>query len=365
MITIGEICRSLEQMVPAALQEGYDNSGLQTGTLDRSATGVLLSVDVNEEVVEEAAGLGFNLIITHHPLIFTPLKRVSDGCPVQRTVVSAIKNDVTIYTLHTNLDSIYGGVSFKMAEKLQMTGCEVLSPLPRKLVKLVTFVPHNDIERVSEALFAAGAGHIGDYDSCSYQLSGEGTFRGGDNTNPHVGMRGELHREPEIRFETILPEYLASAVVRALKEAHPYEEPAYDIYPLLNEWDRAGLGAVGMLPQETTPEEFLKLLKETFGTPMLRYTTPAAKMIQRVALCGGVGVSLLRAAISQGADAFVTADIKYHQFAEAEGRVLLIDAGHWETERYSMEIVDGLLKEKFPNFARRFSGVRTNPVNYY
>jgi hypothetical protein len=252
-----------------------------------------------------------------------------------------------------------------MASKLGLIGPEVLAPVGEKLVKLVTFVPHDHLEKVREAVFTAGAGHIGNYDSCGYQLQGEGTFRGNDSTTPFVGTRGKLHREPETRLETIMPSFLTGKIIKALIETHPYEEPAFDIYPLLNEWNRAGLGCTGLLEKPLYVEEFLQLVKQTFGTQYLRYSGHRNQQIRKVALCGGAGVSLLREAASSGADAFVTGDIKYHQFADGERDLLIVDAGHYETEKFSMEIIYDLIIKKFPNFALRFSETITNPINFF
>jgi dinuclear metal center YbgI/SA1388 family protein len=364
-MTTGELCRYLEQQIPPALQESYDNSGLQTGSYEQNVTSILLTIDVNEEVVAEAVAKGCNLIISHHPLIFSPLKRVTSANPVQRTLIAAIKSSVSIYSAHTNLDSVYGGVSFKMASKLQLVDIAVLAPVSEKLVKLVTFVPNDHLEKVREAIFSSGAGHIGNYDSCSYQMQGEGTFRGNENATPFAGTRGTMHSEPEIRLETIMPSFITGKVVKALTEAHPYEEPAFDIYPLLNRWSRAGMGCSGSLKIPLDTDEFLNLVKQTFASQIVRYSGHRNKKIKKVAVCGGAGISLLKEAIASEADAFVTGDVKYHQFADAERDILLVDAGHYETEKFSMEIIYDLIIKKFPNFALRFSETITNPINYY
>ncbi|MBE0673197.1 MAG: Nif3-like dinuclear metal center hexameric protein [Bacteroidales bacterium] len=361
----GDICRYLDQVVPLSLQESYDNSGLQTGCYDDEAGAALLTIDVNEEVIAEAIGSGCNIVISHHPLIFAPLKRISDHDSTQRTLMAAIRNNITVYSVHTNLDSLYGGVSFRMAEKLGMVNVEVLSPASGKLVKLVTFIPEGHLDRVREAIFAAGAGHVGNYDHCGYHTTGEGSFRGNEKTNPFAGRAGEVHHEPEARFETILPAYLVSPVVRALIDAHPYEEPAFDLYPLSNHWERAGMGCKGEFREPLPEDQFLELCKTVFSPVCLRHTTLIGKPVKKVALCGGAGAYLLDDAIRAGADAFVTGDVKYHQFAGAEKRILFVDAGHYETEKYSMHIIYDLLIKKFPNFALRFSETRTNPINCY
>jgi dinuclear metal center YbgI/SA1388 family protein len=364
-MTVGDICKHIDEQIPVALQESYDNSGLQTGSYDSTLTSVLLTIDVTEKVIEEAVSKQCNLIISHHPMIFSPLKRVTDSSPVQRMVVAAIQNGIAIYSAHTNLDSVYGGVSFKMASKLGLTNREVLSPVSDKLVKLVTFVPPDHLERVKQAIFEAGAGHIGDYDSCGFQIPGEGSFRGNEKSNPFAGTRGQLHYENEIRFETILPSFLTGRVVKALIATHPYEEPAFDLYPLLNKWNRAGMGCIGMVESPISADVLLARVKSLFSAEVLRYSGNSAKQLQRIAVCGGSGITLLPDAIAAGADAFITGDIKYHQFFEAQQNILLVDAGHFETEKFSMEIIYDLIIKKFPNFALRFSESITNPINYF
>lgn len=362
---ISEICGWLDKAVPLALQESYDNSGLQTGFPDDEAAAALLTVDVTEEVIDEAVTRGCNLVISHHPLIFSPVKRILPSHPNQRTLISAIKNNISVYSAHTSLDSVNGGVSHRMAARLGLTGVKVLAPVKGKLVKLVTFVPPSHLNSVSDAVFAAGAGNIGNYDSCAFNLRGEGTFRGNDQSSPFTGKKGELHTEPEVRFETILPSYSVSAAVKALLTSHPYEEPAFDLYPLLNEWNQTGMGVTGLLEREMSQREFLKFCKKVFGADCIRHSPVVNRKVKKAALCGGAGASLLSDAIASGADAFVTADVKYHQFAEAAGEILLIDAGHYETEKFSVEILYELLIKKFPNFALRFSETGTNPINCF
>jgi dinuclear metal center YbgI/SA1388 family protein len=361
----GDILRYLDRQIPPALQEGYDNSGLQAGNPDDEAVAALVTIDVTEDVVDEAFKHGCNIIISHHPVIFSPLKRVSTGTTAERIVMSALRKGITIYSAHTSLDSVHGGVSFRMAGKLGLKDVEVLSPVRDKLVKLVTFLPHDHLERVRDALFSAGAGHIGNYDRCGFHAEGSGSFRGSEETSPFVGEKGEMHSEPEARFETILPSFLTGQVVKALLTVHPYEEPAFDLYPLLNEWKGAGLGCVGTLEPEMDERSFLELCKKIFSPCCLRHTSLKGSSVKRVALCGGAGFQLFRDAMAAGADAFVTGDVKYHQFAEAAGRLLLVDAGHYETEKYSTEIIYELLIKKFPNFALRFSETNTNPINCY
>ncbi|MBM3420951.1 MAG: Nif3-like dinuclear metal center hexameric protein [Bacteroidetes bacterium] len=362
---IEEICRYLDEKIPPALQENYDNCGVQAGNTGDEATAALITIDVNEEVLTEAVSKDCNLVISHHPLIFSPLKSLAGNSPVQRAVMAAIRNGITVYTAHTNLDSVKGGVSYIMASKMGLKKLEVLAPLREKLVKLVTFIPHSHSGEVKEALFRAGAGKIGNYDSCGYSLSGEGTFRGNEDASPFTGEPGKLHAEPEIRFETIIPSFAVAAAVKALLQAHPYEEPAFDLYPVLNEWKEAGMGVTGVLDNEIDEKGFLELCSTVFSPVCLRHTRLRNKPVRKVALCGGAGGDLLKHAIASGADAFVTADLKYHQFAQAEEEIFLVDPGHYETEKFSVEIIHDLLIKKFPNFALRFSETGTNPINCY
>jgi dinuclear metal center YbgI/SA1388 family protein len=261
---ISQVINILEDFAPLALQDDFDNAGLQVGDASQKVKGILLCLDITEEVLDEAIELDCNLIISHHPLLFKPLKSLSGKSYIERCVIKACKNDMVIYSAHTNLDNAWGGVNFRIAEKIGLQNLRVLKPKENSLFKLVTFVPLEEAGIVRNALFHAGAGHIGNYDSCSYNVPGEGTFRGGEETNPFVGNAGEFHTEPEIRIETIVPFYKKSAVLRALLASHPYEEPAYDIYPVTNSWDKIGAGIVGELPSEEDEESFLQRIKTIF-----------------------------------------------------------------------------------------------------
>ena len=260
---------------------------------EAEATGALLCLDVTEAVLDEAIALGYNLVISHHPLIFKGYKSITGKDYVERCILKAIKNDIVIYSAHTNLDNAQGGVNYKIAEKIGLKNLKVLEPKENNLVKLVTFVPYAQADAVREALFAAGCGNIGDYDSCSYNLKGEGTFRAKEGTHPFCGTIGELHHEEEVRIETILPSFKKAETIKALLAAHPYEEPAFDIYPLLNDWSQAGSGIVGELDESETELEFLKRIKKTFEVGCLRHNKLKGREIQRVALCGGAGAFCL------------------------------------------------------------------------
>jgi dinuclear metal center YbgI/SA1388 family protein len=359
-----EICSYLDRVVPLSFQENYDNSGLQTGNPEKDIKSVLIALDITEDVIDEAIVVGCDLVISHHPLIFRPLKKITGSIYVERVLIKAIKSEIAIYSCHTNLDILKEGVSRKMASKLNLQNVKVLSPLKNKLLKLVTYIPENYLDKVREAVFTAGAGRIGYYDKCSFGTFGTGTFRGGEETKPFVGEKGKLHLEKEVRFETILPIHLKEPVIMSLIEAHPYEEVAYDIYSIENEYSEAGLGCIGELEKETDESAFLKTLSDIFNSEGVRFSKLTGKKIKRVALCGGAGISLLGEALSAKADIFVTADIKYHEFFNAENRLLLADIGHYESEKYSIEILYDLIIKKFPTFAVRFSETNTNPINY-
>ncbi|MFW6222953.1 MAG: Nif3-like dinuclear metal center hexameric protein, partial [Bacteroidota bacterium] len=318
MINIRDIISVIEEKAPLALQEDYDNAGLLTGDPADKVSGVLLTTDVTEEVVREAIKNKINLIIAHHPLIFKGLKKVlGNGSYVERTLILAIKNDIAIYAAHTNLDSVPEGVNKKIADTLDLVNTRILQPAKGLLEKLVVFVPVEHAGRVREALFSAGAGNIGEYDSCSYNLHGEGTFRAGDHASPFVGEKGELHRESEERIETILPSYKRNRIIDALIDSHPYEEPAYDIYSLQNAFQGAGAGMLGEMDKAVDEEVLIERVKKRFECKGIRYSKLLNKKVKNVALCGGSGASLLNAAIKAKADVFLTADFKYHQFFDA------------------------------------------------
>ncbi|MDL2223872.1 Nif3-like dinuclear metal center hexameric protein [Bacteroidales bacterium OttesenSCG-928-M06] len=361
---ITQILGAIEEFAPLPLQDGFDNSGLQVGDVSQKVKGILLCLDVTEEVVDEAIELDCNLIISHHPLLFHPIKNLTGKSYIERCVIKACKHDLVIYSAHTNLDNVQGGVNFYFAEKIGLQNVRILKPQSNTLLKLVTFVPTEQAESVRLALFNAGAGNIGNYDSCSYNLSGQGTFRAGKNTNPFVGEEGELHVEEEIRVEVILPTYKKTAVTRALLMTHPYEEPVYDFYPIINEWNQAGSGVVGELPAEEDEESFLQRIKSIFQLKSIKHSPLTGKTIREVALCGGSGAFLIKDAIAYGADVFITGEAKYNDYYDVENKILLTVLGHYETEQHTKEIFFDIISKKIPNFAIHFSNVNTNPVNY-
>ncbi|MCD7977103.1 MAG: Nif3-like dinuclear metal center hexameric protein [Tannerellaceae bacterium] len=364
MLKIKDIIKEIERFAPLPLQESYDNSGVQAGDVNQVATAALICLDVTEEVIDEAIDTDCNLIISHHPLVFKPFKSLTGKTYIERCMIKACKHDLVIYSAHTNLDNAPDGVSFQLAELLGLQNVRILSPQKNSLLKLVTFVPSAYAETVRNALFTAGAGHIGNYDSCSFNLQGEGTFRAQEQTKPFVGEIGELHTEDEVRIETILPAFRKATVTRALLSVHPYEEPAFDLYPLQNDWSMAGSGVVGELPEKEDELSFLHRLKEILNVECIKHSPFTGKPIREVALCGGSGTFLIRDAIAYGADVFITGEAKYNDFYDVENQILLATVGHYESEICTKEIFYNIISKKFPTFAVHFSNVNSNPVNY-
>jgi dinuclear metal center YbgI/SA1388 family protein len=362
-VTLGDFVQWFEELIPPAFQESYDNSGLQVGDHSAEVSSVLLTVDVTPAVMEEAAAAGCNLVVSHHPLIFKPLRSLVNGSDAQRSVAAAIRKDIAVYSAHTSLDNSAGGVSHVLAEKIGLQDIMVLAPLEGRLSKIVTFVPREHAGAVRDALFAAGAGVTGNYDRCSFNVTGEGTFRAGQGAEPFAGEVGMDHTEPEVRIEVVVPSFLTGKCVRALLDAHPYEEVAYDIIALQNGFH--GAGAIGRLPAALPGEKLLERLKKLTGIPAIRYSGDMQREVSTVALCGGSGSEYIAAAARAGADAFLTADIRYHAFAEAPHSMLVADIGHYESEKFSLELLHKLIQKKFPNFALRFSETKTNPINFY
>ncbi|MCX6301664.1 MAG: Nif3-like dinuclear metal center hexameric protein [Bacteroidia bacterium] len=354
----------LDSAIPLSFQEGYDNSGLQVGLPDKEVKSALICLDITDEVLDEAGYNGCDVIISHHPLIFTGITKLSGRTVTERLLLKAIKQDVAIYSAHTNLDVLGNGVSRKIAEKLKLNNIRTLSPLKNRLLKLVTYIPENHLDKVREAIFNAGAGIAANYDRCSFITQGTGSFRGGENSNPYVGEKGKIHFEKEVRFETIMFSHLKDKVIKALLETHPYEEVAYDIYQLENDNIEIGLGCTGDMPEPLEEKDFLRSVESVFTAKGIRYSKLTGNKITKVALCGGSGGALIKDAIASGANAFITADVRYHSFFETGNKMIIIDIGHYESEKFSSEILYNLIIKKFPTFALRFSEINTNPVNY-
>ncbi|MCF0206737.1 MAG: Nif3-like dinuclear metal center hexameric protein, partial [Bacteroidales bacterium] len=311
---VRELVEELEAFAPSCLQESYDNAGLNIGNPESEITGVLICVDVVPEVIDEAISKSCNMIISHHPLIFPNIRRITGRNMVEKSIIKAIKNDISIYCGHTNFDKAQNGVSMKMCEKLGLENCRSLENEPNLLRKIAVYVPVSHADAVRSAMFAAGAGNIGNYDSCSFALQGKGSFRAGENCSPFVGEIDEMHFEDEVKIEVVCPSYLLTRVVPAMLEVHPYEEPAYDIYNIENAWNQVGLGAVGELKEAISEEALLKLVKEKFQVENIRHSAKLGKNIRRIAVCGGSGASFIGNAIASKADAYITADIKYHDW---------------------------------------------------
>ena len=363
-VAIKNIISAIESFAPPALQDSWDNSGLLVGDANCIIESALISIDVTEAVVDEAIAKGCGLIIAHHPVIFSGLKRLTGKNENERVVIKAIKNNIAIYAAHTNIDVVRQGVSWRMAQKLGLEKIQTLIPQKALLKKLVTFVPSDDATKVREALFDAGAGHIGNYDMCSFNSTGEGSFRGSNSTNPYKGEKGKLHFENEIRIETVFPAFIQNRIVDALLSTHPYEEVAYDIYSLENEHQEVGLGIIGSLPEAVDCLTFLKRVKDVVSCQVLRHTPIVSDKIEKIAMVGGAGSSFLKSAMAQNADVFITADFKYHQFFDAENKIVIADIGHYESEQFTKELFYEIVTNKFSKFALRLSEVVTNPINY-
>lgn len=363
-MTVKDITSKLEEWAPLVYQESYDNCGLLIGNQDQKITHVLITLDVTEDVIDEAIQTNCHLIVAHHPLIFGGVNKITPNHWVGRCITKAIKYDICIYAIHTNLDNIISGVNSKIAEKLELHDVEILWPKENTLIKLVTYAPSANVQEVLKALYSAGAGNIGQYDKCSFAVNGVGTFRPSEGSNPTIGTQGKEESVNEIRIEILVPIHLQSDIICALKIAHPYEEVAYDLIPLKNHSQAVGSGIIGNLPAAIEVMDFLKNLKCRLHLPIIRHTPPARKNVQKIAVCGGSGSFLLTQAIRKHADVFVTADVKYHDFFEANSQLLMADIGHYQSEVGTKELIYDYLNQKFTNIAFRLSDVKTDPIIY-
>ena len=365
MAKVKDIVRHLESIAPPSLQESYDNASLITGNSNMEVKGILITLDCIESIVEEAIARDCNLIIAHHPIVFRGLKQLNGKNYVERTIIKAIKNDIAIYAIHTNLDNVVHGVNRKIADKLGLKNLKILAPKKQTLQKLVTFIPVDDTDRVTQAMHEAGAGNIGNYSDCSFRITGTGYFKPNEEANPAIGSSGNLETVEENRVELVYPRYNQGRIVGALKSAHPYEEVAYYISDIENSNQEVGSGMIGDLPQPMDSSDFLQYLKDKMELNTIRYTEKTAPQISKVAVCGGAGSFLLGRAKGSKADAFVTADFKYHEFFDAEGQLMIADIGHYESEIFTKELLHSFLTEKFANIATCLSRVDTNPVKYF
>jgi len=362
---IKELIIFLESLAHPSLQEQYDNAGLITGEAGWECSGIICALDATEEVVKEAISKKCNLIVAHHPVIFSGLKKINGNNYVEKAIITAIKNDIAIYAIHTNLDNVLEGVSGKMADMLGLKNISILSQKESTLKKLFTFVPVDKADQVRNAIFAAGGGYFGNYSECSFNAGGTGTFKAGKGADPYVGEIGKQHQEKEIKIEVIFPFYLENKIVAALKESHPYEEVAYDLLNLTNNYPVIGSGAIGELAVAIDETIFLAEVKKIFKVPMIRHTALLSRKIKKVAVCGGAGSFLIPKALAASADAFITADIKYHEFFDANNQLLIVDIGHYESEQFTINLLHEVLGQKFPTFAVLKTEVETNPVRYF
>lgn len=359
-----EIIDHLEKWAPPSLQENYDNSGLILGDKNDECHSAIVSLDVTEEVVDEAIESQSDLIISHHPLIFGGKKRIGKTHWIDKCLRKAIKNDIAIYSIHTNLDNINTGVNNKIAERIGLQQTKILHPKDNTLVKLTVFVPIPDKDRLTEALFAAGAGSIGNYQECSFQQIGKGTFKGNDESSPVLGKKGERETVEEHRIEVMVQKHLLSKVIEEMKSVHPYEEVAYYASALINRNQEIGSGMIGQLKTPMPTHQFLDHLKSCMEPEVIRHTALCKDRISKVALCGGAGSFLLETAKAQDADIFISADFKYHDFFEANNEIIVADIGHYESEVFTKELLRDELSKTFANFAFHLSKVDTNPIKY-
>ena len=362
---VKDVMLLLEEIAPLAYSEDFDNTGLLVGNSTTEVTGILVTLDTLEAVVDEALKNNCNLIVSFHPIIFSGLKKIAGRSYVERVVQKAIKHDIAIFAIHTALDNAWNGVNAMMCEKLKLKQRSILIPQPGTIKKLVTYVPTAEAETVREAVFKSGAGTIGNYSNCSFNSLGKGSFRPNVDANPAVGKKGTTHFEEEARIEVIFEKHKESRVLDSLFASHSYEEIAYEVTTLDNTNQHIGMGMIGEFDSTISETDFLKLLKETFGTKCIRHSGLLNKAIKKVAVLGGSGSFAIDAAKQAGADAFVTADMKYHDFFRSEGHLLLADIGHYESEQFTKELLVSFLNKKISTFAIILSQINTNPIIYY
>lgn len=361
---IKDVIYQLELLAPRHYAEDFDNTGLLTGDALEDLKGILVTLDCLENVVDEAIENNCNLIVSFHPIIFSGLKHLQPNDYVRRAVVKAIKNDIAIYATHTALDVAKGGVSYRMAQEMELNNVRTLIPKSQLIKKLVTYVPVDKIDTVKESLFKAGAGKLGNYSECSFSYNGLGTFKGNENSNPQVGKKLNTERIEENALSVTFLPHFETQILNALIHSHPYEEVSYEISTLENTYQDIGMGVIGDLKNELSVEEFLQKTKSVFQTGVVRSSLSRKRKIKKVALLGGSGAFAIKNAIKSGADAYITADLKYHDFFQGQD-ILLCDVGHYESEQFTKNILHEYLTEKFSNFAVLCAKARTNPVNYY
>jgi dinuclear metal center YbgI/SA1388 family protein len=365
MTKIKEVVQFLNQIAPPSLQEDYDNAGLITGQIDTNITGIVIALDCTEEVVLEAIELGCNMVIAHHPIVFRGLKRFNGSNYIEKTIITAIKNDIAIFAIHTNLDNVHNGVNHMFAQKIGLKNLKILAPKPQTLNKITFFVPKPNLEEVCNAMHDAGSGNIGNYAQCSFRIDGQGTFTPKLGAQPHTGILGYKSYEDEVRVEMIMPTYVTNSVISAMKSTHPYEEVAYFIQSLLNDNQEIGAGMWGELDNPMEYGAFFDMIKDKMGLKVIKHTAIVKNVVSKVALCGGSGSFLLKNALSVGADVYISADFKYHEFFDANGKIIIVDIGHYESEKYTIDLLFSLISNNFSNFALHCTKVDTNPINFY
>lgn len=361
---IKEIIAVLEEMAPLAYAEDFDNVGLLTGNENDTATGILVCHDALEGVINEAIAKKCNLVICFHPILFSGLKKITGKNYVERAVIKAIKNDIAIFAIHTALDNHQQGVNKIFCNALGLINTKVLIPKENYIRKLITYTIPENVEKLRNALFDAGAGNIGNYDNCSFSSQGLGTYHGNESSSPVIGIPGEFVEAKEIKIEVTFEKHLESKILKALFSHHVYEEVAYEIYNLQNRHQNIGLGMIGELENPVDEKDFLNFVKDKMQADGIRHSAFRGQKVKKVAVLGGSGSFAIKNAIAAGADVFLTADLKYHQFYEAENRLLLADIGHFESERYTKNYIVDYLTKKIRNFAIILSEENTNPVKY-
>jgi len=359
-----DVIHHLEALSPLAYAEDFDNVGLLVGNKNNDLTGVLVTLDTLESVVDEAIAKSCNLIVSFHPIIFKGLKQLTGKSYVERVVMKAIKHDISIFAIHTALDNALHGVNDRICEQIGLINRQILIPQSGSIKKLTTYVPENDINKVRDALFNAGAGAIGNYDHCSFNVNGIGTFNGNENSSPTIGTPGTTQHEPEIKLSISFAKHLESKILQVLFKHHPYEEVAYEVTTLENKNQHVGMGMLGEFEIPMEEVDFLDHIKQVMQTKSIRHSSLLGKKIKTIAVLGGSGSFAIQAAKAAQADAFITADLKYHDFFTADNSILLTDIGHYESEQFTKNLLVAYLTEKMPNFAIILSNTNTNPVKY-
>ena len=361
---IKDVTTILERLAPLSYQESYDNSGLIIGDRNDDLKSILITLDCTEEVLDEAIKNKCNLIVAHHPILFKSIKKLNGDNYVQRVIIKAIKNNISIYAIHTNLDNVMDGVNSTIANRLELINCKILQPKYDILKQLIVYCPESYSKKLKESLFSLGAGAIGDYEQCSFSSKGIGTFFPKKDSKPFIGDIGKVHESSEDCIEMIFPKNIEGAIIECINKNHPYEEVAYQIFNLDIKYKNVGSGLIGELKESIEEKDFLSFLKDKMNTSIIRHTNLRNKKIKKVAVCGGAGSFLLSTAISKNADIFISSDFKYHEFFDADNKLVIADIGHFESEQYTKDLIYDFLRKKITKFAVHLSQVNTNPINY-